>query len=239
MKILLIEDDKVLSTCIVKQLLRSGIDCDVAINGRDGLHQLNHYLYDMVILDMILPDSNGNEIVQRCRQNNIHMPIIILTTVADHKIKLEGFKLGADDYMLKPFNIEELIARIHAIARRERGYSSQVIQAGNLTLDLSEKTAKINNIHLNLTNKEYSVLELLVLHQGTTLSKDVFFQKIYSSCLDAPDLKIIDVFVCKLRNKITRICGDDYIKTEWGRGYSFKIDKELDNQVYKIAKNSY
>lgn len=228
MKVLLIDDDVLLCQGIARQLKKEKINCDYAHKGSEGLKMAKSGSYDLLILDVILPDCTGHDVLKRCRMNDVKTPVLMLSNEDTQEHKIKGFDYGADDYLTKPFNVKELIARVYAIIRRNKGYSEPKLKVGVLELDVKEKIATVSNVKLDLTNKEYSVLELLVLNQGTTLNKEVFFQRIYSDNLDAPDAKIIDVFICKLRRKISEACGHNpnynYIHTEWGRGYSLKVD---------------
>ena len=138
-------------------------------------------------------------------------------TEADDKIK--GFGIGADDYLVKPFDRRELVARVNAIVRRARGHAQSVINTGRLTVNLDSRTAEVDRRPLHLTGKEYAILELLSLRKGTTLTKDMFLNHLYGG-IDEPEVKIIDVFICKLRKKLnTATDGENYIETVWGRGY--------------------
>ena len=167
----------------------------------------------------MLPDIDGYEVLRRLRAARVRTPILILSGLAelDHKIKGLGF--GADDFLTKPFDRRELIARIQAIVRRAKGHSESVIRTGKLTVNLDSRTVEVEGQPLHLTGKEYGILELLSLRKGTTLTKEMFLNHLYGG-MDEPELKIIDVFVCKLRKKLsTPTGGENYIETVWGRGY--------------------
>lgn len=227
MKILLIEDDKILAKMMVSKLTRHGIHVDVAHRGYEGLNIAQRQSYDLILLDLGLDDLPGCDLLHKLRANNNSTPVSILTAHDCIDTKLKGFNLGADDYITKPFNEHELLARIYAIIRRNKGHASQIIRIDELELNLELKTAKAGSVDLELTNKEYQILELLVLNQGTTMYKEVLFEQIYTNALDIPAGKIIDVFVCKLRQKIGRAIGFDkqYIKTLWGKGYMLLADE--------------
>ena len=177
------------------------------------------YDYDLILLDLDLPDMNGHEVLRQLRLSRIETPILILSGADDTENKIRGFGFGADDYLTKPFHREELVARIHAIIRRSKGHSQSVIETGQIAVNLDAKTVSVNDNPVHLTGKEYQMLELLSLRKGTTLTKEMFLNHLYGG-MDEPELKIIDVFICKLRKKLSLATGgENYIETVWGRGY--------------------
>jgi len=219
MRVLLVEDDSATAKSIELMLQSDGFVVDTTDLGEDGLEIGKLYDYDIIILDLLLPDIDGYEVLRRLRAARVDTPILILSGLSelDHKIKGLGF--GADDYLTKPFDKRELVARIHAIVRRSKGHSDSVIKTGRLTVNLDTRTVEVDGSPLHLTGKEYGILELLSLRKGTTLTKEMFLNHLYGG-MDEPELKIIDVFVCKLRKKLTAATGgDNYIETVWGRGY--------------------
>jgi two-component system cell cycle response regulator CtrA len=219
MRVLLVEDDSSVAKSIQLMLQSDGYIVDSTDLGEDGLEIGKLYDYDIIILDLMLPDIDGYEVLRRLRAARVTTPILILSglTELDHKIKGLGF--GADDYLTKPFDKRELMARIQAIVRRSKGHSDSVIRTGRLTVNLDTRTVEIDHHPLHLTGKEYGILELLSLRKGTTLTKEMFLNHLYGG-MDEPELKIIDVFVCKLRKKLaTASRGENYIETVWGRGY--------------------
>lgn len=222
MRALVIEDDPV-STKLIETALRSeGIVSEVIACGEDGIELAKLYDFDIVILDLRLPDIDGYEVVRRLRNARVQTPVLILSGRADPTDKVRGLIGGADDYITKPFNKEELIARIHAIVRRSKGHSDSIIRTGKLVVNLDARSVEISGRRLHATGKEYSILELLSLRKGTTLTKEMFLDHLYGG-MDEPELKIIDVFICKLRKKISEASGgDNYIETVWGRGYMLK-----------------
>ena len=190
--------------------------------GEDGLEIGKLYDYDIILLDLMLPDIDGYEVLRRLRAARVRTPILILSGLSelDHKIKGLGF--GADDFLTKPFDRRELIARIQAIVRRAKGHSESVIRTGKLLVNLDSRTVEVEGAPLRLTGKEYGILELLSLRKGTTLTKDMFLNHLYGG-MDEPELKIIDVFICKLRKKLVQATnGENYIETIWGRGYALR-----------------
>jgi two-component system cell cycle response regulator CtrA len=187
--------------------------------GEDGLEIGKLYDYDIIILDLMLPDMDGYEVLRRFRAGRIKTPILILSGLTELDAKIKGLGFGADDYLTKPFDKRELVARIHAIVRRAKGHSQSVIKTGKLVVNLEARTVEAGARPLHLTGKEYAILELLSLRKGTTLTKEMFLNHLYGG-IDEPELKIIDVFVCKLRKKLSTACdGENYIETVWGRGY--------------------
>ena len=219
MRVLLVEDDSSTAKSIELMLHSEGFIVDTTDLGEDGLEIGKLYDYDIILLDLMLPDIDGYEVLRRLRQSRVNTPILILSGLSelDHKIKGLGF--GADDYLTKPFDKRELIARIQAIVRRSKGHSDSVIKTGRLTVNLDNRTVTVDDRPLHLTGKEYGILELLSLRKGTTLTKEMFLNHLYGG-MDEPELKIIDVFVCKLRKKLANATnGDNYIETVWGRGY--------------------
>jgi two-component system, cell cycle response regulator CtrA len=219
MRVLLVEDDSATSKSIELMLKSEGFVCDTTDLGEDGLEIGKIYDYDIIILDLMLPDMDGYEVLRRLRAARVKTPILILSGLAELDNKLKGLGFGADDYLTKPFDKRELVARINAVVRRAKGHSQSIIKTGKLTVNLDTRTVEASGQPVHLTGKEYGILELLSLRKGTTLTKEMFLNHLYGG-IDEPELKIIDVFVCKLRKKLATACaGDNYIETVWGRGY--------------------
>jgi two-component system cell cycle response regulator CtrA len=217
--VLLVEDDSATSKSIELMLRSEGFVCDTTDLGEDGLEIGKIYDYDIIILDLMLPDIDGYEVLRRLRAARVKTPILILSGLSELDNKLKGLGFGADDYLTKPFDKRELVARINAIVRRAKGHSQSIIKTGKLTINLDTRTVESNGAPVHLTGKEYGILELLSLRKGTTLTKEMFLNHLYGG-IDEPELKIIDVFVCKLRKKLSAACeGENYIETVWGRGY--------------------
>ena len=234
MRVLLVEDDSSVAKSIQLMLQSEGYIVDSTDLGEDGLEIGKLYDYDIILLDLMLPDIDGYEVLRRLRAARVTTPILILSglTELDHKIKGLGF--GADDYLTKPFDKRELVARIQAIVRRSKGHSDSVIRTGRLTVNLDTRMVEIDSHPLHLTGKEYGILELLSLRKGTTLTKEMFLNHLYGG-MDEPELKIIDVFVCKLRKKLaTASNGENYIETVWGRGYVLR-DPLGDDQAQRAG----
>ena len=219
MRILLIEDDSSTAKTLQTALRHEGFVCDVTDLGEDGLEIGKLYEYDLIILDLVLPDMDGYEVLRRLRASQIRTPILILSGLSEIDDKVKGLGFGADDYLTKPFNKGELLARVHAIIRRSHGHSESIIQTGRLSVNLQQHTVSVDDKIIHLTGKEYAILELLSLRKGTTLTKEMFLNHLYGG-MDEPELKIIDVFICKLRRKLSDVLdGVDCIETVWGRGY--------------------
>jgi two-component system cell cycle response regulator CtrA len=235
MRVLIVEDDTATSASIELVLKAEGFICDTTDLGEDGLEIGKLYDYDIIVLDLMLPDIDGYEVLRRLRAARVRTPILILSGLGelDHKIKGLGF--GADDFLTKPFDKRELVARIHAIIRRAKGHSESAIRTGRFTVNLDTRTVEIDGKPLHLTGKEYGILELLSLRKGTTLTKEMFLNHLYGG-MDEPELKIIDVFVCKLRKKMaTATGGENYIETVWGRGYVLR-DQPTSDQTGSTAR---
>jgi len=219
MRILLIEDDSATAQSIQLMLKSEGYICDTTDLGEDGLEIGKLYDYDIMVLDLMLPDIDGYEVVRRLREARVETPILILSGLNEPDNKIKGLGIGADDYLTKPFDKRELIARVQAIVRRSKGHADSVIKTGKLEVNLDARTVEVDSKPVHLTGKEYGILELLSLRKGTTLTKEMFLNHLYGG-MDEPELKIIDVFVCKLRKKLSQASdGENYIETVWGRGY--------------------
>ena len=219
MRVLLIEDDSATAQSIELMLKSANFVLYTTDLGEDGIDLSKVYDYDIILLDLNLPDMSGFEVLRSLRTARVKTPTLILSGLAGIEDKIKGFGYGADGYMTKPFHKDELVARIHAIVRRSKGHAQSLIETGDLVINLDSKSVEVSGTRVHLTGKEYQVLELLALRKGTTLSKEMFLNNLYGG-IDEPELKIIDVFMCKLRKKLANASGGkDYIETVWGRGY--------------------
>ena len=219
MRVLLVEDDPTTSKRIEMMLSSAGMVLDITDLGEDGLEIGKLYDYDIIVLDLMLPDIDGYEVLRRLRSAKVETPVLILSGLTESEQKVKGLGTGADDYLTKPFNKNELVARIHAIVRRSKGHSESIIRTGKLSVNLDGRTVEVDDKPVHLTGKEYGIMELLSLRKGTTLTKEMFLNHLYNG-MDEPELKIIDVFVCKLRKKLAAVSDEEvYIHTVWGRGY--------------------
>jgi two-component system cell cycle response regulator CtrA len=227
MRVLLIEDDSATAQSIELMLRCADFYVHSTEFGEVGVQLGKIHPFDIIVLDLNLPDMMGFEVLNALRMAKVRIPILILSGAAGTEDKVKGLQLGADDYMTKPFHKDELIARIHAVVRRSADPFPDVITTGDLTVNLAQKTAEVGGKRLGLTSKEFQILEFLSLRRGTTLTKEMILNYLYSG-IDEPGAKIIDVFLCKLRRKLaTASGGKEYIETVWGRGYVLNKPNEL------------
>lgn len=228
MRVLVVEDDPATRQSIELMLRKEQWVVDSTNLGEDGLEIGKLYDYDIIILDLILPDMDGMDVIRALRAARVETPVLILSGLNEPERKVRGLGVGADDYLTKPFDRAELVARIQAIVRRSKGHSQPVVQVGSLEVNLEARTAQMAGQPLHLTGKEYGILELLAMRKGTTLTKEQFLNHLYGG-IDEPELKIIDVFICKLRKKLTQAAkGENYIETVWGRGYVLRDPESHD-----------
>ena len=231
MRVLLIEDDSATAQSIELMLKSESFNVYTTDLGEEGVDLGKLYDYDIILLDLNLPDMSGFEVLRSLRVSKVKTPILILSGLAGIEDKVKGLGFGADDYMTKPFHKDELVARIHAIVRRSKGHAQSVIQTGDLVVNLDTKTVEVNGARVHLTGKEYQMLELLSLRKGMTLTKDMFLTSLYGG-MDEPEGKIIDVFMCKLRKKLANASGGkDYVETVWGRGYVLREPRDADSMI--------
>ena len=222
MRVLLIEDDVSIAASIELMLKSERFNTYTTELGEEGIDLGKLYDYDIILLDLNLPDMSGYEVLRSLRVAKVKTPILILSGMAGIEDKVKGLGFGADDYLTKPFHKDELVARIQAIVRRSKGHAQSVITVDDMVVNLDEKTVAIAGSYVNLTGKEYGVLELLSLRKGSTITKEMMLNHLYGG-LDEPELKIIDVFICKMRKKLANASGGkNYIETVWGRGYALR-----------------
>jgi two-component system cell cycle response regulator CtrA len=231
MRVLLIEDDRATAQSIELMLKSESFNTYTTDLGEEGIDLGKLYDYDIILLDLNLPDMSGFEVLRSLRISRVKTPILILSGLAGIENKVSGLGFGADDYMTKPFHKDELVARIHAIVRRSKGHAQSVVITGDLCVNLDTKTVEISGTLVHLTGKEYQMLELLSLRKGTALTKEMFLNNLYGG-MDEPGIKIIDVFICKLRKKLASASdGKDYIETVWGRGYVVREPSENEVRI--------
>jgi two-component system, cell cycle response regulator CtrA len=227
MRLLLIEDDPAVAQSL--QLILRAEDFQVATTdlGQDGVDLVKLNEYDIVLLDLNLPDMSGYDVLRALRISRVKTPILILSGLNGIDDKVKGLGFGADDYLTKPFHKDELIARIRAVVRRSADPSESVVRCGDLVVKLDEQRAEIAGRDLHLTTKEYQIVELLAMRQGSPITKEMFLNHLYGG-MDEPEQKIIDVFICKTRKKLIEASGGkDYIETIWGRGYTLREPQAL------------
>lgn len=230
MRVLLVEDDSSTAKSIELMLKNENFIVDSTDLGEDGLEIGKLYDYDIILLDLMLPDIDGYEVLRRLRDARVETPILILSGLNELDNKIKGLGFGADDYLTKPFDKRELLARMQAIIRRSKGHAQSIITTGKIAVNLDARTVEVDSKPLHLTGKEYGILELLSLRKGTTLTKEMFLNHLYGG-MDEPEVKIIDVFICKLRKKLEMAAGGiNYIETVWGRGYVLR-----DSEANKAA----
>ena len=224
MRVLLIEDDNEHARSVELMLEAAGFNVYTTDMGEEGVDLGKLYEYDIIILDLTLPDISGYEVIKQLRMARVDTPVLILSGNPDIEAKVKTLGYGADDYLTKPFNKDELIARLTAIVRRSKGHAESVIRTGSILVNLDAKTVEVGDDRVHLTGKEYQMYELLSLRKGTTLTKEMFLNHLYGG-MDEPELKIIDVFICKLRKKLEKAAGEHHIETVWGRGYVLRDPK--------------
>jgi len=234
MRVLLIEDDAAVARGIELGLKAEGFSVYSTDLGEEGVNLGKVYEQDIILLDLNLPDMHGLDVIRTLRAARIETPIMILSGSAEIETKVKTLGVGADDYMTKPFHREELVARIHAVVRRSRGHAQSVIKTGDILVNLDGKTVEVNGERVHLTGKEYQMLELLSLRKGTTLTKEMFLNHLYGG-MDEPEVKIIDVFICKLRKKLNTYASSDHIETVWGRGYMLRDPHPAEDHVARAA----
>jgi two-component system cell cycle response regulator CtrA len=226
MRVLIIEDDISTAQSIELMLKSESFNVYTTNLGEEGIDLGKVYDYDIILLDLNLPDMSGFEVLRSLRASKVRTPTLILSGLAGIEDKVKGFGFGADDYMTKPFRKEVLVARILAVVRRSKGHAQSLVQSGDLGVNLDSKTVEINGARVHLTGKEYQMLELLSLRKGMTLTKEMFLNHLYGG-IDEPEMKIIDVFMCKLRKKLANASGGkNYIETVWGRGYVLRHPRD-------------
>ena len=224
MRVLLIEDETTVAQSIELMLKSESFNTYTTDLGEEGIDLGKLYDYDIILLDLNLPDISGYEVLRKLRVAKVKTPILVLSGMSSIEDKVKGLGFGADDYLTKPFHKDELVARIHAIVRRSQGHAESVVSIGDLTVNLDQKVVEASGLIVPLTGKEYQMLELLALRKGSTITKEMFLNHLYGG-MDEPEVKIIDVFICKLRKKLAKASqGKNYIETIWGRGYVLRED---------------
>jgi two-component system response regulator PhoP len=222
MRLLVIEDETSLREQLCRQLRAAGYAVDSAANGQDGLLHGREYPIDLAVVDLGLPDISGMEVIRTWRKNDRRFPVLILTARGRWQDKVEGLEAGADDYLVKPFQLEELLARAKALLRRASGLAQPVVTCGPIVLDTAAQQVRVGKQTLDLTAYEYKVLEYLMLHPGDVVSKTTLTEHIYDQDFDR-DSNVIEVFIGRLRKKLDPNERLNPIETLRGRGYRFTL----------------
>ncbi|MGL6161420.1 response regulator transcription factor [Microbulbifer sp.] len=222
MRALLVEDEQVLRQQLAASLREAGYTVDEAPDGEEALYLGREYPYDIAVLDLGLPKLDGIQVIETLRGEGRHFPILILTARGHWQERVRGLEAGGDDYLVKPFHTEELLARLNALVRRSAGFSSPAIKAGPIVLDTSAQRVTVNDKELDLTSYEYKVLEYLMLHPDEVVSKTVLTEHIYEQDCDR-DSNVIEVFIGRLRKKFDAAGQIKPIETLRGRGYRFLV----------------
>lgn len=224
MKVLIIEDDKILSDTI-KQCINKIYDTQQAYDGYEGYMMANEDIYDVIILDLMLPEMSGYDVLKKLRDNKVYTPILILTAKDGLEDKLKGFKYGADDYLVKPFERRELIARLEAMIRRTNGaYKKDILEFKELKLNLKNRKAFIQNHEIILQGKQFDILEYLINAKNTIITKEQIFEKIWGFDSDTTTT-VVEVYTSGLRKILKEYDYDKYIKTIRGVGYILADEK--------------
>lgn len=219
MRVLLVEDDLAASRGIALLLKREEIVVDSVDTGGEALDLVCRQAYDLILLDLMLPDIDGYEVIRQMRLARVAVPLLVLSGLSRASARVRALGMGADDFMTKPFDKSELIARVGAIVRRSIAPKQATLQAGLVSLNLDSRRVTVAGTDVRLTGKEFAILELLVLRKGLILSKEALLTHLYHGT-DEPEMRILDVFVCKLRKKLALVGAPDLVRTVWGLGYT-------------------
>ena len=225
MRLLVIEDDNTLRESLAAQLIESGFAVEQAADGKEGLYFALEYPIDLAIIDLGLPEMSGLDIIREVRKQGKTFPILILTARDRWEDKVGGLDAGADDYVVKPFQFEEVIARVNALVRRSGGWASSEMIAGPVSLDLSRQEIKVNDVAIELTSFEYKIIEYLMVRAGQVISKTELTERLYDQDFER-DSNVIEVFVGRLRKKLDPDNSINPIETLRGRGYRFGLERE-------------
>lgn len=225
MRALVVEDEEGLRDDLCRRLRDDGWAVEITGDGEEGLYYGRELPFDVGIIDLGLPGLSGLKLIERLRAENIAFPVLILTARDRWQDKVEGLKTGADDYLTKPFHMEELVARINALVRRSAGWSSPVIESGPIRLDTAAQEVRLADQPVELTGFEYKVLEYLMLHAGEVISKSDLTEHLYSQDFER-DSNVIEVFIGRLRRKLDPGGDRNPIQTLRGRGYRFTLEQD-------------
>lgn len=223
-RILIVDDERSMREFVSILLKKQGYEIELATSGDEAVTRIDEVeeSFDLVLTDLKMPGKSGLDVLEHAKRVDPSTQVILMTAYATSDTAVAAMKQGARDYVTKPFKVDELVARIHAVDRRAKRANSQEIRLGRLTLRLQDRCAIVGDATLNLTRKEFDLLEALASQKGRTLNKEAILERIYGG-RDEPQPKIIDVFVCKLRKKLAdALGGDGVIRTVWGQGYTIE-----------------
>jgi len=224
MRLLVIEDDATLRESLAAKLSESGFAVEQAADGREGLYFALEYPIDLAIVDLGLPEMSGLDIIREAREQGKTYPILILTARDRWEDKVDGLDAGADDYVVKPFHVEEVTARVNALLRRSGGWASSIMAAGPVTLDMSRQELTVNEVAVELTGFEYKIIEYLMVRAGQVISKTELTERLYDQDFER-DSNVIEVFIGRLRKKMDPDNTIKPIETLRGRGYRFALER--------------
>lgn len=224
MRLLVIEDDATLRETLTTKLRDAGFAIEQAADGKEGLYFALEYPIDLAIIDIGLPEMSGLDIIREVRKQGKSYPILILTARDRWEDKVDGLDAGADDYVIKPFQFEEVLARVNALVRRSGGWASSIMTAGPVSLDLSRQEVKVNDVVIELTSYEYKIIEYLIVRAGQVISKTELTERLYDQDFER-DSNVIEVFVGRLRKKLDPDNTIQPIETLRGRGYRFGLER--------------
>ena len=225
MKVLIIEDEQELMDLILRYLKKEGYVCETATTFKEGNKKINNYEYDCAIIDLNLPGGNGLELVQSLRVDNTQTGIVIISARDTLNDRIQGLDIGADDYLTKPFNLSELNARIKAVLRRKTNHFSNVLQIGNLSINLEERSVRVNETPMILTKKEFNILLYLARNKNRVVTKDSIAEHLWGDYMDgAASFDFIYAHVKNLRKKLVNNGCGDFLKTVYGIGYKFEVN---------------
>lgn len=223
MRVLLIEDYKQLARALKKGLEEEGFAVDVALDGEEGGYKAETAEYDVIVLDLMLPKEDGLSLLRRWRAKGIKSPVLVLTARSSIDDKVTGLDLGADDYMTKPFQLEELLARLRALIRRGHNVKDPLLKVHDLEIDTNARTVKRSGRPVRLTPKEYALLEFLAFHKGKVVTRSMIWEHLYDEH-DENTSNVVDVYIRYLRNKIDKDFEPALILTRWGEGYMLRAE---------------
>lgn len=225
MKILLVEDEEMLNSITAKYLRAEDMVVDTCLNGEEALETLSHSTYDVVVMDIMMPVMDGITALKKIREREITTPILLLTAKDTVQDKVNGLNAGADDYLAKPFEFEELIARIYALGRRSAGAVSNDLVVGPVTINVASRTVKVNGVDVTLTQKEFNLLYFLASNENVVVSRQQILDYVWDYDY-TPASNLIDVYIKDLRKKIDASSDDKLIQTVRGVGYVFRVPEQ-------------